>query len=196
MKFLVLSLLLAALPKAGAAELKDVRSVYLYPMMGGLDQHLANQLTRDHVFRVVADPKLADALFTDQLGRPFEYRMDHIKRDIAAPVTAMPAASSPAASGPATTPTALATTSTPAAPVSAATTLPTVSGQQSDAEPHSSSFSRGKGTIFLVDAKSRQVVWSDYRQPGNSSPRQLEKMAKQMVSSLNKVLNPQSKTAQ
>jgi len=174
MKFLVLSLLLATLPKGGAAELKDVKSVYLYPMMGGLDQHLASQLTRDHVFRVVADPKLADAIFTDQLGRTFEYRMDHIKRDTPAPAASV----------------------APPSPSPTAVTAPTGFGQQNETEPHSSSFSRGKGTIFLVDTKSRQVVWSDYRQPKDSSPRQLEKTAKQMALSLNKTLNPPAKTAQ
>ena len=145
-----------------AAELKDVKSVYLYPMSSGLDQHLANRLTKDHVFRVVADPKLADAVFTDQLGKQFEYRVDHIKRD------------------------------TPAA---AASAVQAAAGQNlgtvaAESEPHSSSFSAGKGTIFLVDTKSRQVVWSDYNRPKNNSSHELEKTAKRLAMDITKTLTP------
>jgi len=174
MKALVcLSLLVPAV--SFAAELKDVKSVYLYPMVGGLDQHLANRLTKDHIFRIVADPKLADAIFTDQLGRQFEYRLDHIKRD---PVPATPPAAPPAP--------AAAQTGTQTTP------LPSMasSGNSSEAEPHSSSFSRGKGTLFLVDAKSRQVVWSDYRPPKNSSSKELDRTAKRVAMMLTKSLAP------
>ena len=44
MKALFLTLLLPSV--LAGAELKDVKSVYLYPMVGGLDQHLANRLTK------------------------------------------------------------------------------------------------------------------------------------------------------
>ena len=40
--------------------------------------------------------------------------------------------------------------------------------QSTDQEPHSSTFSRGKGTLFLVDTKSRQVVWSGYNRPART----------------------------
>jgi len=155
-----------------AADLKDVKTVYLYPMPGGLDQHLANQLTNDHVFRVVADPRLADAIFTDQLGKQFEYRLDHIKRE---PVPATPPA--PPAGPP------------PATPPSVAPLAGNVVSS-ADAEPHSTTFSRGKGTLFLVDAKSRQVVWSDYRRPKNTSSRELNKTAKRITETITKTLAP------
>ncbi len=166
MKALVcLSLLLPAV--SFAAELKDVKSVYLYPMVGGFDQHLANRLTKDHIFRIVADPKLADAIFTDELGRQFEYRLDHIKRD---PVPATPAA--PAQTAP--------------VPV----LMPSTAASLSESEPHTSSFSRGKGTLFLVDTKSRQVVWSAYRPPKNRSSKELDKTAKHVAMMLTKSLAP------
>jgi hypothetical protein len=44
------------------ADVTSVKAVYLLPMAGGLDQYLANRLTGDQVFRVVTDPKLADAI--------------------------------------------------------------------------------------------------------------------------------------
>jgi hypothetical protein len=155
-KALFLTLLLPAV--LAAAELKDVKSVYLYPMVGGLDQHLANRLVKDHLFRVVTDPKLADAVFTDQIGNQFEYRLDHIKRD---PVPGTPPA---------------------------ATALPNVG--TTDSEPHSNSFSRGRGTVFLVDAKSKQVVWSDYRSFKGTAARDLDRTAKQIAMKISKTLAP------
>ena len=157
-KALFLTLLLPAI--VAGAELKDVKSVYLYPMVGGLDQHLANRLTKDHLFRIVTDPKLADAVFTDQIGNQFEYRLDHIKRDP--------------------------TPGTPPVPASAA--VPNLGVTES--EPHSNSFSRGRGTVFLVDAKSRQVVWSDYRNAKGTAARDLDRTAKQIAMKIAKTLAP------
>src|SRR4051812_9320187 len=61
-----------------AAELSGVRSVYLLPMGRGMDQYLANRLANEHVFQVVTDPKLADAVFSDHIGEGFEAQMDEL----------------------------------------------------------------------------------------------------------------------
>ena len=45
-----------------AADLASVKNVYVLKMARGLDQYLANRLTADHVFQIVTDPKLADAV--------------------------------------------------------------------------------------------------------------------------------------
>ena len=55
-----------------AADLSGVKSVYLMPMSGGLDQYLAIRLTNDGAIQVVTDPKKADAIFTDRIGSNFE----------------------------------------------------------------------------------------------------------------------------
>ena len=55
---------------AAAAELAVGRTVYLMPMGHGLDQFLANRLTRMHVLQVVTDPAKADTIITDQVGAP------------------------------------------------------------------------------------------------------------------------------
>ena len=52
--------------------LPEVKTVYLLPMGSGLDQYLANWLTRIGRFEVVTDPAKADAIFTDRLGTAFE----------------------------------------------------------------------------------------------------------------------------
>jgi hypothetical protein len=55
-----------------AADLSGVKSVYLMPMSGGLDQYLAIRLTNGGDIHVVTDPKKADAIFTDRIGANFE----------------------------------------------------------------------------------------------------------------------------
>jgi hypothetical protein len=138
------------------AEIQGVHSVYLFPMRSGLDQYVANRITHEHVFQVVSDPKMADAVFTDQIGEAFEYKLDHIH---AAPRPAKKddnAGASPAA--------------------------------QQEQAPIVSSLGRGRGTIFLVDAKSKQVVWSMYEKPKNSSTEQLDKTARRIVEHLRKDL--------
>ncbi len=47
-------------------------------MTGGLDQYLASRLVASGVFQVVADPKKADAIFTDKLGEAFETRLGEL----------------------------------------------------------------------------------------------------------------------
>ena len=61
-----------------AADLSNVHTVYLLKMAKGLDQFLASRLTADHVFQVVTDPKLADAVFTDQIGEGFEMKLEEL----------------------------------------------------------------------------------------------------------------------
>src|SRR5258707_14167007 len=120
MKSLVIGLLLAS--ASFGAGIAEVQSVYLLPMTGGLDQYLANRLTG--VFRVVTDPKLADAVFTDRLGEPFEHKLTELY--------APPADSDK-------------------------------DDKEAKRETPVSSFGRGKGTVFLVDLKSRAVIWSSFQ---------------------------------
>jgi hypothetical protein len=55
-----------------AGDLSSVKSVYLMPMSGGLDQYLAIRLSNGGSLQVVTDPKMADAIFTDRIGSNFE----------------------------------------------------------------------------------------------------------------------------
>jgi len=54
------------------AEVFGVKTVYVLPMAGGLDQYLALELTSAGVLQVVTDPKKADAVFTDGIGARLE----------------------------------------------------------------------------------------------------------------------------
>lgn len=53
-----------------------------------------------------------------------------------------------------------------------------------------SSFGRGKGTYFLVDRKSRNVVWSVYARPKNGRPDEFDRMAGRIVERLKNDLKP------
>jgi hypothetical protein len=57
---------------AATAQVSGVKTVYVLPMAGGLDQYLALRLTSQGVLQVVTDPKKADAIFTDGIGARFE----------------------------------------------------------------------------------------------------------------------------
>ncbi|HTM52079.1 MAG TPA: hypothetical protein VL285_25465 [Bryobacteraceae bacterium] len=137
-----------------AASMPDVQAVYLLPMSGGLDQYLANRLTAAGLFRVVTDPKLADAVFTDQLGAAFEQKL----LDLYPP--------------------------------------PQTKAKQDDADkngqapPRISTFGHGRGNLFLVDLKSRAVIWSVYEKPTRTAPETLDRTAGRIVEQIKKQQKP------
>ena len=51
-----------------------------------------------------------------------------------------------------------------------------------------SSFGRNKGNIFLVNAKSRQVLWSTYEPAKSAASKELDRTASGIVSRLKKDL--------
>ena len=67
-------------------------------------------------------------------------------------------------------------------------------GQELD-QPKAASFGRGKGTYFLVDRKTRNVLWSIYERPRNGSSEELNKTAERIVNHLKKDLKPEAAPA-
>ena len=63
---------------AGPAQLSEVQKVYLMPMSGGLDQHLADQLSRQGPFTVVVDPKQADAVWSERVDAGFFEKLNEL----------------------------------------------------------------------------------------------------------------------
>jgi len=125
-----------------------------------MDQFLANRLAAEHVFQIVSDPKLADAVLTDRLGPALNSSLEEI-----AP-TAKPA---------------------PVVDKEAkdkdAKTEPEIKNALDDPSL-ASTFGRGKGTFFLVAAKFRQVLWSTFEAPKKSTPDDLDRTASDIVSRL------------
>jgi hypothetical protein len=83
---LAMGVLCALLPLSSAhAEIFGVKTVYVLPMAGGLDQYLALELSSGRILQVVTDPKKADAILTDGIGTRLE---DSLTELYGAPVQA------------------------------------------------------------------------------------------------------------
>jgi len=77
-KFALLAGVAASAAFAASPDLSGVKTVYLLPMSGGLDQYLAVALTNSGVFKVVTDPQKAEAVFTDHIGVSLEQSLHEI----------------------------------------------------------------------------------------------------------------------
>ncbi|SPF54823.1 conserved exported hypothetical protein [Candidatus Sulfopaludibacter sp. SbA4] len=158
------------------AELSGVHSVYFLPMSRGLDQYLANRVTNDHIFQVVTNPKLADAVFTDRIGEAFESQM----QDLFPPPAAEKPKPEPKKDG-------------KKEDQPKASGLPTDTVNKQTDPSLNSAFGRGKGMVFLVDVKSRQVIWSAYDPPKGAALTDLDHSASDIVAKLKKELYPNPK---
>jgi hypothetical protein len=153
--FCGLVLSLAFMTAAVNPQLRQVNTVYILAMTAGMDQFLANQLTQAGVFQVVTDPQKADAILTDRLGEPFENKLSELYPPPPPPVKKE----------------------------AAATDDKKASGDLGGggAVRVVSSFNRTKGNFFVVDRRSRAVLWSVYVQPKDSTPGELTKTAGKIV---------------
>ncbi len=164
---LVCTTLASALSFAqGNAELSQVQTVYLMPMANGFDQYLANRLRGVSQIRILTDASKADAIFTDKIGPAFESRLEEMETL---------AKEKAAAEAPAVVPAADA-----AAPVSADNT------RMKFAPKVVSSIGRGRGTYFLVDRRSRIVLWSTFQTSKDSQPKSLNDKAHRVSEELSK----------
>jgi hypothetical protein len=177
-------LLLCSATLACATDLAAVHSVYILPMSHGLDQYLANRITNSQVFTVVTDPKLAEAVFTEQIGANFETRMTEL---FPPPETVAPPA--PKADADAQGEDEGEPKGEPKKDSMAIGD--TVNKLANPAQ--NSSFGRSKGTLFLVDAKSRQVIWSTYETPNGSRSTNLDHTASDIVDRIKRELKSLNK---
>src|SRR5271165_6912586 len=137
-------------------ELAEIKTVYLLPMTYSLDQFLAIRLTKGGVLQVVTDPKKADAIISDHIGATLEEKMNSLFGEQKA--------------------------------VKADGT------DDKDKDKDKSTYGNGpmaggtrsKGAVFLVDPKTRNVLWSDYVRPKNSQPDELNHVADKIATQLEK----------
>jgi len=155
---------------ACAADLDTAKTVYVLSMSQGLDQFLINHLTNDHVLQVVTDPKLADVILTDHLGEGFQAKLESIFPN------PEPVKSSDDQD------------EDKQAPDKSQNPFLQTPQNSVTAPGTGSSFGRNKGMVFLVDAKSRQVLWSTYDPSKSPSGRDLDRTASDIVSRLKKDL--------
>lgn len=158
----LLALLAVAAFAAPNPQLKTVRNIYLLPMGSSLDQYLATILTQRGVFQVVTDPQKADAIFTDKIGEAFEKKMADLY---------------------------------PPPPEKEPEKKAKDDDEEKDkdtltAKPFQrfGSFSKGRGTVYIVDRQSGNVVWSVYFPARTASPDDVNRRADQIVYSLRRDL--------
>jgi hypothetical protein len=142
-------LLLAAAIGASAANLSEIKTVYVLPMANGLDQFLASRLTIGGVLQVVNDPQKADAVITDKIGTGLDEQLTKL-------YGAKPSDDDKAGAS------------------------------QNFIQPAS----RARGAIFMVDRKTRNLIWSTYDRPRDTSPDTLNHVADKIASRLAKDIRP------
>jgi hypothetical protein len=160
---------------AAVPQLAQVQNVYILPMGNAMDQYLANRLTEAGIFQIVTDPKNADAILTDKIGESFEGKLDELYPPPPPPPK----------------PKEIEVKKTDDKKTAAKKTddeMPPPFIPNHDDSVRYSSFSRGKGTLFLVDRKTRNVVWSIYERPKNSNADELSRTAERVVNHLKKDL--------
>lgn len=146
----------------------QVRTVYFLPMQHGLDQYLANRLTNSGAVHVTADPKKADAIFTDALGEALEKKLNELFPP-------------PAETRKAAQPAPPKEDSEQEALESHEPLPPATQAKRQEPLIRPSSFRRGKGTLFLVDVHSRNVVWSTYATPKDASSAEMDRAAERIA---------------
>jgi len=132
------------------ADMSGIKTVYVLPMSGGLDQYLAVRLTTAAVLQVVADPRNADAVLTDHIGQNFEERLDEIYG-----------------------------------------AKPKSEDDKNGSTPEFAravTGGRSRGAIFLVNRKTREILWSAYERPKGTAPGDLNRTADRIADKLGKAI--------
>jgi hypothetical protein len=155
--------LITLLSISGArAQVLGVKTVYVLPMAGGLDQYLALRLTSGGVLQVVTDPQKADAILTDGIGARLEESLAVL---YGAPeknnVDKEKSEKDKADKGKA--------------------------GSDDFSHPAMQPLSSSRGIVFLVNRASRDVLWSTFERPKNTQPDELKHAAEKIVDRLAKV---------
>ncbi len=161
MKWMFLLAAMAAV-QAGAAdrpELAGIKTVYLLPMSSSLDQFLAVRLTKGGALQVVTDPNLADAIISDSIGAGLEDKLNSMYGERK----------------------------------QADKDKDKDKDSDKDKDQSQPAFAgamggagRSKGAVFLIDRKTRSVIWSDYVRPKSAQPEELNRVADKVATQLEK----------
>jgi hypothetical protein len=144
-----------------------LRTVYVMPMAHGMDQYFANSLANTRTLQVTTDPAKAELVLTDRVDAVLDEFLEDHRPELRRLAETTPAVD-PGHSEHAMMPdmvVLLGRTSSPS---------------------RRSSLSRPKGTLFLVNATSRQIVWSTFEVPKDDNPKELDRAARRVVERLKK----------
>jgi hypothetical protein len=157
MKWLTILTLGALFSILAQAQVLGVKTVYLLPMAGGLDQYLALQLTSRGVLQVVTDPKKADAILTDAIGARLEESFNQL---YGAPVDKDKSDKDKSDKD--------------------------KSDASDSVRPNMRPLSSSRGLVFLVNRNTRDVLWSTFERPKKAEPDELKHVAAKIVERLAK----------
>jgi len=144
---------------AQAADVSTANNVYIMSMGAGMDQYLALRLTTGSVMQVVTDPLRADVVLTDRIGGGFDEKWNLLYP---------PPKPAPSKDD---------------------------KGKDKDADKgdlftlqHGPSqiSSGGRGTYFLIDRQTRNIIWSTYARPKSSEAKDVARTADQIAKELAK----------
>jgi len=162
----------------GLSSPAEVHNVYLLQMGHGFDQYLATQIVRRGIYRVVTDASKADAILTDRIGRPLESKLDELypkpQPPEAKPVEEAKQTDDEAAQAEATR----------------RQTEAAMDKARNEWMATRSTYGRGRGTIYMVDRHNRNVLWSAYMPPKNTTPDELDHIAQKIVEDIVKWIKP------
>lgn len=186
-------------------KLSEVQTIYVLPMSSGMDQYLASRLTREHILQVVADPQKADAILTDHLGAAFEDSLKELYPELKPVVKAEKTADKP--TGKEADKAVEKGEIKPAEKVvgkeadkeaDKAATGDKAAGGSFDLKPvgadRARPSTRARGTLFLVQRGSWEVLWSAYREPRARQGKELDRTAGELVNQLKAALKSASAT--
>lgn len=143
-----------------AQGLAKVDKVYVWPMQSSFDQYLAQELASQGAFRIVVDPKDADAILTEIIDDAFLARMTELLAEPEAAVESEDGSEEEPAVG------------------------ESIEGGGIKMRQTRSSFGRSKGNLFLVGVEDRSVIWSTYLKEFNREPDKLNERAREVVARL------------
>lgn len=152
----------------GQAQLRDAQPVYFWPMQHSFDQYLAEAVNAADALSVTVDPKLAAAVMTERIDAPFLAALEEL----------FPAGK------PAGEETDQAETSSKSDD--------SIEGQFGLSRPRNRPQARPQGTLFLVDVKTRRVIWSTYLGQLDPTSKALHKEARRVVEQLSALTKPAS----
>jgi hypothetical protein len=161
-RLLAFLLLLVAGPSA-AADLSGSQPVYFWPMTSALDQYIAEQVSTEAVFSVTVDPKQARAVMTESIDGKFLEGMDELfPLEDPRPKAAKSDQDKE--------------------------NQDSIEGAFSFSRPANSPRGRANGTIFLVDVKTRRVLWSTFLGEIDTQPKKLHTQARDIIERLKKTM--------
>jgi hypothetical protein len=208
-----LALGMALLATAQDKPKQILGTVYVLPMRNGFDQYVSNHLVQ-RGYSVVTTSAMAQYIVTDSLGQGFERALEQIRESQAPkpkremrlePVEPEPAQSAEAK-------TIIKSDKETPREKELRERLEDAEKERkeerrreqekidmeearriSDAEVNSrpvSTFTRGRGNVFIVEVAQQRVVWSDYDRPKGARSWTLDNKAKDLVNEIAKKLAP------